>query len=1256
MTAQLAKDPDGLGFLAGGGAMGQRLRAADWTGSPLGPPAAWPQSLRTAVSIVLNSLHPMFLAWGPQLIFLYNDAYTPILGAKHPQAVGRPFQHIWFEIWDDIRPLIERAMAGEATWAEDMRLVMLRNGYPEDSWYTFSYSPIVDESGGVGGMFCACTETTAKVLNERRLQLQLSISEQLRDLTDPVEITMAASRSLGERLGASRVGYGEVDAEATVRIARDWAAEGEPPGDPGTPRPLAGFGQEFADLLRQGLTVRLDDIGADARSAANRSAYEAIGARALIVVPLVRDGRLAAIFYVHQSSPRLWTSADVALAEDVAERTWAALDRARAESALKRQLAEEGERLRRLFAQAPSFMAVLRGPDHVAELVNDAYMRLVGGERSLIGKPVREALPEVAGQGFFELLDQVYQSGEPYFSHEALLALQRSPGGPIEDRYVDFIYQPVTGPDGVVSGIFVDGYDVTDRVEASKALRDSESRLRLAMHAARMGVATFTLEPQGVAHTPSFAELFGFPPDAVLTLDLIRARYHPDDRARTMKERAAILAGGGPFYDVEHRVVWPDGSIHWVYGRGEVARDEAGHPQSVTAVYIDITAQKQTESALRESEDHYRHAVELNPEVAWTALPDGRLDRVAERWTEWTGGSGLGSSWSEAVHPDDLAASKAAWIQSLATGQPYDIEHRIRLRSGDYEWMRSRAFPRRDQGGAIVKWYGATENIHQRRATEARLRESEAQFRIFAQAMPNHVWTAPATGRLDWFNDKVYEYSGVAPGDLDGDNWAGLLHPEDLPSTMAAWTRAVATGETYEAEFRVLRGDGAYRWHISRALPIRDGEGRLMRWIGSNTDIEDQKATAEALSQLNATLESRVEERSRELRTAEEALRQAQKMEAVGQLTGGIAHDFNNLLTGIIGSLDIVRRRLAAGRLADVDRFMDAAVTSANRAAGLTHRLLAFSRRQSLDSQPVEVDRLVRSMEDLLRRTLGENITLAAEADPAPWTAEADANQLESALLNLAINARDAMPQGGALTVRTSNRRVEADDPVGGLEPADYVAMSVTDTGTGMALEVLERAFDPFFTTKPIGQGTGLGLSMIYGFAKQSRGHVQIASTVGQGTTVTLYLPRFRGEVPVGEGSDAVDAPRAQAGERVLVVEDDAAVRMLVVDVLQELGYAFVEAVDAKTALPILQAPDRIDLLISDVGLPGMNGRQLAELARQARPGLKILFITGYAENAAVRGGFLAPGMEMVTKPFALDALAAKIREMLQVEGQPTTD
>ncbi|MBJ2230940.1 response regulator [Pseudomonas simiae] len=398
------------------------------------------------------------------------------------------------------------------------------------------------------------------------------------------------------------------------------------------------------------------------------------------------------------------------------------------------------------------------------------------------------------------------------------------------------------------------------------------------------------------------------------------------------------------------------------------------------------------------------------------------------------------------------------------------------------------------------------------------------------------------------------------------------------------------------------------------------------------------------------TLEQQVEERTAQLRHNEEALRQSQKMEAVGQLTGGIAHDFNNMLTGIIGSLELLRRRVSRGKLDDLDSLIDLGVTSANRAAGLTHRLLAFSRRQSLDSKPVEINQLVVSMGELLQRSINESIKLDMRLTGELWTAEADPNQLESALLNLVINARDAMPGGGQLLVETSNRHLDNvfTAAYGTLTPGDYVELSVSDTGCGIPENVMGRVFDPFFTTKPIGQGTGLGLSMIYGFARQSRGHVTLHSEVGKGTTVSLFLPRFIGEITANLPADPTLPPFANAGETVLIVEDDPAVRVLVSAVLKELGYAFVEASDADTAVPIIESDQRIDLMISDVGLPGMNGRQLAEIGRQIRPDLKVLFITGYAEHAAVRGGFLDPGMQLITKPFTFDLLTVKVREMIR--------
>ncbi|WP_443026466.1 ATP-binding protein [Sphingomonas sp. HMP9] len=433
--------------------------------------------------------------------------------------------------------------------------------------------------------------------------------------------------------------------------------------------------------------------------------------------------------------------------------------------------------------------------------------------------------------------------------------------------------------------------------------------------------------------------------------------------------------------------------------------------------------------------------------------------------------------------------------------------------------------------------------------------------------------------------------------------------------------------------------------------PIRDATGAVVGIFVEGADVTDRKMLERDLQSLNADLEQRVRDRTQELIEAQEALRQAQKMEAVGQLTGGIAHDFNNLLQGIIGSLEIVQRRVAQGRVSELDRFITGATTAANRAASLTHRLLAFSRRQPLDPRPVKVNPLVASLEDLLRRTTGERIELEMVLAAGLWTTLCDPNQLENSLLNLVINARDAMPHGGKLTIETCNAHL--DDHFAAsqrdVRPGHYVCICVSDTGTGMSADTIAKAFEPFFTTKPIGQGTGLGLSMIYGFARQSEGYARIYSEVGQGTTIKLYLPRHYAEAEQDVALPGLTQDHGtNAGETVLVVEDDGVVRSLIVDVLAELGYQAVEAHDGPAGLERLRTMERIDLLVTDIGLPGLNGRQVADAGRALRPGLRVLFMTGYAENAASASGFLEPGMSMITKPFAMEALATQIRTIIE--------
>ena len=522
------------------------------------------------------------------------------------------------------------------------------------------------------------------------------------------------------------------------------------------------------------------------------------------------------------------------------------------------------------------------------------------------------------------------------------------------------------------------------------------------------------------------------------------------------------------------------------------------------------------------------------------------------------------------------------------------------------------------------------------------LEGADRPYRTWIEQMQDGAVALSGDGTVLYCNRRVAAMLGVQQERVVGQKLQRFVLPEET----AAFARLLA-----EARHAGARSELSLSSDDGRALPVymsvsllRDEDTTLL--CGVLTDLTEQKQNLRALAEVNARLMDEIAERER----VEDALRQAQKMEAVGQLTGGLAHDFNNLLAGISGSLELMQSRLAQGRVNELDRYISAAQWAAARAAAMTHRLLAFSRRQTLAPVPTNPNRLIAGMEEIIRRTAGPAITLETVLAEDLWPTLCDPNQLESAVLNLSINARDAMPDGGRLAIETCNVRL--DKPGAGdtdMAPGRYVAVCVSDTGTGMAPDVLARAFDPFFTTKPIGMGTGLGLSMIYGFARQSGGQVRIKSELGRGTTVCLYLPRHAAEessVTAGEAAEPPD--RTEACEAVLVIDDEPTVRMLICDALTELGYATIEAEDGPSGLRVIQSGAKVDLLITDVGLPGgLNGRQVADAARASRPDLKVLFITGYADKAAAGSALLGQGMQVMTKPFSFSALAAKIRLML---------
>ena len=596
------------------------------------------------------------------------------------------------------------------------------------------------------------------------------------------------------------------------------------------------------------------------------------------------------------------------------------------------------------------------------------------------------------------------------------------------------------------------------------------------------------------------------------------------------------------------------------------------------------------------------------------------------------------------VHPDDRQSLRRCLATALAAHADYTREFRVLREDGNVRWLLLRARCYLQQDDKPLRYSGAAIDVSASKLAEAQVRKLNARLAALVKERTSALRMREAQMRAIF--ETSHQFQGLLSADgilLDANPVSLEAIAAQLPEVVGQpfhdtpWFASsdevrqvvrtsvsrVAAGQAVRRELTLDLPEGTHSFDFAMR-PIHGKDAAVVGIIAEATDTTGR-------------------------RRAEEQLRQSQKMEAIGQLTGGIAHDFNNLLAGIIGSLDLMRHQFNAGHTHDHARHIDMATASAQRAATLTQRLLAFSRRQTLDLKPVNVNELVAGMADLLNRTLSKNVELTFRLASDPWLAYTDANQLENALLNLAINARDAMNDGGKLTITTRNilldERYASTRPE--LNPGAYLMLSVSDTGSGMTPEVIAKAFDPFFTTKPIGQGTGLGLSMIYGYVKQSSGHVTIHSHPGMGSTITLYLPRHGAGAPALLEEQIAPPLPAGSGERILVVEDEPAMRAIIVETLTRLGYRIVQASDAAAALAALEAGESPDLLITDVGLPGLNGRQLAEQARRLRPGMRVLFITGYA-GPVVRAEFLEEGMDMIAKPFTLDAFAVRVRDMLE--------
>ena len=1089
-------------FLAGGGEAARMIAERDWTGHPLGAPETWPESLRTALSLVLNSPESMILAWGPELHFFFNDTYFPLLGPRLPWAMGERFDKVWADGWEQAKPIIDEAFAGRSRRFEDLPWKLATDRGEADTWWSFSYSRVLDGEGRIAGLFIFTTETTKRVRAEACRQA----------------------------------------VEAELRAERD-RAKGV----------LDNMGEAFALLGRD---FRILDMNAEALRMDTRPREAVVGGIQWEVYP---------------------------------------------------DLDPELVRLQR--------------------------------------RAMAERVPVVLEHRY------VWPDGRA--------------------AWIDMRAYPVN------EGLAVFYRDVTARHEAADASRRSEALLAATLDALPVGVIIADAQGRIVRDNAANRAIWGVTPETPDWTGYGEWKgYWPETGARLSAQEwgmARALLHGETVQDELVEIERFDGAGRRLFlNNAAPIRDAGGTLLGGVVAELDVTERIAVERRLRESEALARE----NAERVGLALAAGAIigtwfwDVTADRFTvdeAFARAFGLDPALGrvglsleqvvETVHPDDKVGLARAIDAVIRSGGAYAHQYRVRRADGRYYWIEANGRVEHGRDGGPIRFPGVLIDVEERRAVAAELdrasalaREKAVEFETLADNIPALCWMARADGHIYWYNRRWYDYSGTDYEAMQGWGWEALHDPAVLPSVAARWGHSLATGEPFEMTFPLKGADGVFRPFLTRIVPIRDEAGAVVRWFGTNVDITEQRAAQDALRELNETLEEQVATRTRALMQTEEALRQSQKMEAVGQLTGGIAHDFNNLLAGISGSLELMQTRISQGRLKDVDRYMGAAQGAAKRAAALTHRLLAFSRRQTLDPKPTDVNRLVFGLEELIRRTVGPNVAIEVVGAAGLWPALVDPPQLENALLNLCINARDAMPEGGRITIETANKWL---DPAAArthdMPPGPYLSLCVTDTGTGMSPDVIAKAFDPFFTTKPTGQGTGLGLSMIYGFAKQSGGQVRIYSELGQGTTMCLYLPRHHGAATEPDAhAPLVDAPRAEQGETVLVVDDEPTVRMLVTEVLEDLGYTAIEAADSASGLKVLQSDVRIDLLITDVGLPGgMNGRQMADAGRVSRPDLKILFITGYAENAAVGNGHLEPGMAVLTKPFVVETLGLRIREMI---------
>ena len=1216
---------------------------------------------------------------GPEFVFEFvNEAYTRLFSER--DYIGRTVREVFQDLeGQGIFELLEQVYeTGERFVADGIpiRLQPSADDPPRDLRLDFIYEPIKDAAGRTTGLFAQGNDVTARTLAEEAVRATwekerflVALGDSLRLMSDPAELVAATTRALGERLGATRVVYSDIVEAGEVAVTEgDWTD--------GTAEHLpervavADFGAKLIEALATGATLVVPDVRSHPATLDSLAALDALGVGAMMSVPLVKEGRFAANLNVHSRATRDWTPLEIELVEAVAERTWEVIARARAIKAV----ADRERELQTLTDTLPVLISYVDAEERY-RFNNKAYEDWFGqASADLRGRSVRDVVGESAYAGLKPQIDRA-------LSGERISIEQRVPYKDGGARDVRVEYVPRSNALGANEGYYVLIQDVSERHKAEAALRASEARLRFLD---RLGAETASLSDadavlaattrllgehltlsvcayadmdededgftiRGDWAAPGSTSIVGhysladFGKLAVRKLSAGEPLIVGDIPSELAPEESATFQAIGiaaticmplvkegrltALMAIHDRVAraWTDEELSLLR---EVTERSWAHVERVGAAAelrkseeqlreLNETLEQQVAERTAELERTWR----LSQDLLVVCEPDGKISAANNAWTTvlgWEIRELVGTTFMELTHPDDLEPTLAVFRETLESPLIEPYEYRLRRKDGSYRriaWTAALEDGRVFANGRDVTVERAQQAAFA--AAEAARREADALYRAYFENTAEALFVvnvlADGGFSIEDLNPAHQASIGLALAEVGGRRIDEILPPSLAEAVVAHYQHVLETDAVHQYREVFELHDGPSYWDTV-LVPVRDATGRIVRLIGSSRDLSRQMA-------------------------AEEQLRQSQKMEAMGQLTGGVAHDFNNLLTPIMGSLDLLMRRGLGNEREQ--RLIDGAMQSAERAKTLVQRLLAFARRQPLQATAVDLAQLVNGMAGLVGSTLGPKVEIRVALDEDLPPARADANQLEMALLNLAVNARDAMPDGGVLTIAAARESVR-DGNAAELRRGHYVRLSVADTGAGMDAETLRRAVEPFFSTKGIGKGTGLGLSMVHGLAAQLGGGLTMTSAPDQGTTVELWLPISI--EPLEDGADAPGGtPEVKARGRVLLVDDEVLVRMSTADMLTDLGYDVVEAGSGEEALALLRDGGLPDLLVTDHLMPGMSGADLAREARALDAKLPILIVSGYSEVDGI-----APDLPRLTKPFRNAELAERLAGLMQ--------